>query len=88
MSNEKNEEQETNSVVDAPVSVPVAEGSTVQPEQPGQASSDTDNSEVPSDAEQVELLQQTPNSELDVDPSIPQPSQDPTEVVESDVVEE
>jgi hypothetical protein len=57
--------------IEAPEEVPVAEGSTSQPD-------------VASDEEQVATLQQTPNSELAVDPDIEQPSQDSDVVIESD----
>lgn len=37
-----------------------------------------------SDAEQVATLQQTPAADLEVDPNIEQPSQNPTDIPESD----
>lgn len=64
-----------------------AEGRTNQPDAPQdtRAEGKTNQPEpVLSDEEQVALLKQTPNEELDVDPDIEQPSQNPTDVVESD----
>ena len=63
-----------------------AEGKTNQPDvsQDTVAEGDTDQSSVETDEEQVATLTQTPNEELAVDPDIEQPSQVPTDIVESD----
>lgn len=79
----------------APGTTEQAEGKTNQPDgvqQDTQPEGETNQPMPPvdgeervlTDEEQVAMLNQTPNSDLAVDPSIEQPSQDPNEVVESD----